>query len=311
MRNFPLTELREKLFGNTFERSKSGSTYKKILGFKVRLSDHYVSKVGGGSTNRGDIEIVLNSDDTFGISLNNGEVWDLLYDWLEKESNDTQELDESGVLKMFDYLKSKTRIKKAKGHMFRNLDKIKNNLGADLYNHIGSLNKTQLQKQLKELRSELGRISNKKDSRYYNLKDEEFFILYRLEKADEFQYAKGGKMAEGGVLESEINELYKKSNFINDDFNWKLKLLEMIQDMSIEAYNIYQTLTKKQKEEVLQEQFEVDNDMGSDGDGTIKTTKENIRILLNDAKNGNKYAKGGNMAEGGLLGGFNYSIGGL
>ena len=63
----------------------------------------------------------------------------------------------------------------------------------------------------------------------------------------------------------------------------------MIQDRSIEAYNIYQSLTKEQKEEVLQEQFEVDNDMGSDGDGTIKTTKQNIRILLNDAKNGTKY----------------------
>lgn len=94
---------------------------------------------------------------------------------------------------------------------------------------------------------------------------------------------------DGGAVESEINELYKKSKFINDDFNWKLKLMEMIQDRSIEAYNIYQSLTKEQKEEVLQEQFEVDNDMGSDGDGTIKTTKENIRILLNDAKNGTKY----------------------
>jgi len=93
----------------------------------------------------------------------------------------------------------------------------------------------------------------------------------------------------GGAVESEINELYKKSKFINDDFNWKLKLMEMIQDRSIEAYNIYQSLTKEQKEEVLQEQFELDNDMGSDGDGTLKTTKENIRILLNDAKNGTKY----------------------
>ena len=76
--------------------------------------------------------------------------------------------------------------------MFRNLDKIKNNLGADLYNHIGSLNETQLQKQLKELRSELSRISNNKDSRYYKLKDEEFYILYRLKRANEFQYEKGG-----------------------------------------------------------------------------------------------------------------------
>lgn len=119
MNNFPLTELRKKLFGNTFKRSKSGSAYKKILGFEVRLSDHYVSKVGGGSTNRGDIEIVLNpyimDSDTFKISFNNREVDDLLYEWLETESNDTQELDEKGVLKMFEYLKMKLKKKMADG----------------------------------------------------------------------------------------------------------------------------------------------------------------------------------------------------
>jgi len=117
VRTFPLIRLREKLFGNTFTKSKSGSAYKKILGFKVRLSDHYVSKIGGGSTNRGDIEIVLNPDKTFGISLNNREVDDLLYDWLEKESDDTQELDESGVLKMFNYLKTKTKNNMANKHL--------------------------------------------------------------------------------------------------------------------------------------------------------------------------------------------------
>ena len=109
------------------------------------------------------------------------------------------------------------------------------------------------------------------------------------ESAYATKFLEGEIYADGGGVESEINELYKKSKFINDDFNWKLKLMEMIQDRSIEAYNIYQSLTKEQKEEVLQEQFEVDNDMGSDGDGTIKTTKQNIRILLNDAKNGTKY----------------------
>jgi len=98
--------------------------------------------------------------------------------------------------------------------------------------------------------------------------------------------------ADGGMIESKINELYKKSKFINDDFNWKLKLLEMMQDNSIEAYSIYQTLSNEQKEQVLQEQYEVDNDMGSDGDGKLKTTKENLSILLRGAKNGKKYAKG-------------------
>jgi hypothetical protein len=104
-----------------------------------------------------------------------------------------------------------------------------------------------------------------------------------------------GTYADGGEVESKINELYSKSNFINNDFNWQGKLLEMIQDNSVEAYNIYQSLNEEQKEEVLQELYEMDNDMGSDGDGDIATSKENLEIILEDAKNGNKYAKGGDI----------------
>jgi antirestriction protein len=103
----------------------------------------------------------------------------------------------------------------------------------------------------------------------------------------------------GGVgnVESEINDLYSKSNFINDSFNWKMKLLEMLQDRSIEAYNVYQSLNANQKEEVLQALFEADNDMGSDGDGELSTSKENLEILLEDAKNGNKYSNGGGVSK--------------
>jgi hypothetical protein len=99
--------------------------------------------------------------------------------------------------------------------------------------------------------------------------------------------------AEGGAIESEINELYKKSKFINDDFNWKTKLLEMLQDQSIEAYQIYQSLNEEEKEAVLQELYEMDNDMGSYGDEDMEMSKENLSILLEDSKNGKKYAKGG------------------
>jgi hypothetical protein len=110
------------------------------------------------------------------------------------------------------------------------------------------------------------------------------------------QYANGGGVGEYN-LDDDISNLYEKSGFINSDFNWKLKLLEMIQDQSIEAYNIYQKLSKEQKEDVLQELFEVDNDMGSDGDGDIETSKENLQILLEDAKNGKSYAKGGRLTS--------------
>ena len=97
------------------------------------------------------------------------------------------------------------------------------------------------------------------------------------------------KMAQGGALNTKINALYKKSGFINDDYNWKSKLLEMLQDSSIEAYQIYQTLTAKEKKDILQELFEMENDMGADGDGEISTSKENLTMFLSDSKNGKKY----------------------
>jgi hypothetical protein len=103
------------------------------------------------------------------------------------------------------------------------------------------------------------------------------------------------QFAKGGAIDSQIDALYEKSGFINDDFNWKLKLIEMLQDYSVEAYQIYQKLTAKEKEAVLQELFEMDNDMGSYGDGEIGTSRENLEILLEDAKNGKKYVKGGNV----------------
>ena len=111
------------------------------------------------------------------------------------------------------------------------------------------------------------------------------------------KFEDGGFMADvyadGGSVERKVDELYEKSTFINDDYNWKSKLLEMLQDNSIEAYNIYQSLNNTQKEEVLQELYEMDNDFGSEGDGDIETSKENLSYLLDDAKNGKKYANGG------------------
>lgn len=116
--------------------------------------------------------------------------------------------------------------------------------------------------------------------------------LYAETYLDDRKYANGGGV---GELEKEIDAIYFKSGFINYHFNWRLKLLEMLQDQSIEAYNIYQKLTDKQKDDVLQEQFEMDNDMGSDGDGEMETSFENLNILLQDASNGKIYAKGGEV----------------
>ena len=121
---------------------------------------------------------------------------------------------------------------------------------------------------------------------------------------DIHNYAKGGKV---DMKETKINELYKKSKFINDDFSWENKLLEMLQDKSNEAYQIYQSLSEKEKEDVLQELYSMDNDMGSYGDGEIETSIENLSILLDGAKNGKKYAKGGGVDDERFNLHFNYN----
>lgn len=87
----------------------------------------------------------------------------------------------------------------------------------------------------------------------------------------------------------EINEVYKKSGFINTGFKWEFKILELLQDNSKEAYIIYNSLENSQKHKVLTALFELDNDMGSDGDGEIETTKQNLRIMLAGSKQGKIY----------------------
>jgi hypothetical protein len=47
------------------------------------------------------------------------------------------------------------KMKDGGGVGFRNIDKIKSNIGETVFNHINSLNKSQLEKQLSELKSEL------------------------------------------------------------------------------------------------------------------------------------------------------------
>jgi hypothetical protein len=76
----------------------------------------------------------------------------------------------------------------ANGGEIKNLDKIKKSIGDTIYNHISSLNEEQLEKQLKELKVELKReyLDSKGNSRRYKeLNDEMYYILYRLERADD------------------------------------------------------------------------------------------------------------------------------
>jgi hypothetical protein len=116
------------------------------------------------------------------------------------------------------------------------------------------------------------------------------------------KFETGGQMAHGADVEKRVNTLYSTYGFINDDYNWRLKLLEMLQNPSYEAYEIYQSLNEEQKGQVLQELYEMDNDMGSYGDGDIETSKENLEIILDDSKNAKpKFEHGGYMAHGGEM----------
>lgn len=105
-----------------------------------------------------------------------------------------------------------------------------------------------------------------------------------------FEKAEGGKIQQ---VEMEIDLVYSRSGFLNENGSWKEKLIELLQDASFEAYTIYQKLNPIQKQEVLEELYEMDNDMGSYGDGDIETTKENLSIMLMDAQNGKVYGRGG------------------
>lgn len=68
---------------------------------------------------------------------------------------------------------------------YLDMNKIKHNIGDHIFNHIVSLNEAELKKQLKDLKEELKRVETheKKDNRYYKLKDEESLIESRLKKS--------------------------------------------------------------------------------------------------------------------------------
>lgn len=103
---------------------------------------------------------------------------------------------------------SAEEMAKGGGVGFRNIDKIKSNIGEVIFDHISSLTKPQLENQLSELKSEL-KLVDKKSTRYSKLKDEEWYILYRLERVDEFKYAKGTTIDKKKKTDFTISEYIK------------------------------------------------------------------------------------------------------
>jgi hypothetical protein len=104
---------------------------------------------------------------------------------------------------IIDLIGKKESFDNGGGVGFRNIDKIKSHIGESVFNHINSLNKKELEKQLSELRNEL-KITDKESSRYYKLKDEEWFILYRLERSSEYKFADGGGVGEIKITKNEV-----------------------------------------------------------------------------------------------------------
>jgi hypothetical protein len=103
------------------------------------------------------------------------------------------------------YKRLKNQYAKGGGVGFRNIDKIKSNIGEVIFDHITSLTKPQLEKQLSQLKSEL-KIADKESNRYTKLKDEEWYILYRLERSNDFEYEYGGS------IEDENREMVLNEN---------------------------------------------------------------------------------------------------
>jgi hypothetical protein len=98
----------------------------------------------------------------------------------------------------------------ANGGQVRNIDKIKQNIGEEVYQSILHSDQKRLENRFKEINEEINRSlkfhRGERTLEYYKLKDEQWLILYRLERTSEFNYddnidyAKGGYMAKGGAV---------------------------------------------------------------------------------------------------------------
>jgi len=114
----------------------------------------------------------------------------------------------------------------ANGGEIKNLDKIKKSIGDTIYNHISSLNEEQLEKQLKELKVELKREyldSNGNSRRYKELNDEMYYILYRLERADDdFKFHVGDTVSiiDAPKSRSNIYVVIGHENY-NKNYGWE------------------------------------------------------------------------------------------
>lgn len=137
------------------------------------------------------------------------------------------------VLKDYEFFVKEFKQKKVKlpkkyeeGGRISNIDKIKKSIGETIFNHINSLNKSQLKKQLKELDTELNREyfeSNGKSERYKKLHDEKLYILHLLEGVGlDYKFPVGRKVSIIDAPKSESNnyEVVGHQNY-NEKYGWE------------------------------------------------------------------------------------------
>jgi hypothetical protein len=200
----------------------------------------------------------------------------------------------------------KPEYKNGGGVGFRNIDKIKSNIGETVFNHINSLNKSQLEKQLSELKSEL-KSESKNTERNNKLKDEEWYILYRLERSSEFEYKKGGAVKKKSLM--------SMANLVIADMR-----AEKIKDWYIKNHPtddlgeyLNDDVTFSDLMNALNNKKEIYEFIGV-GDSVIRERLfERLTSIYDESYDTihKKWLASDKYEDGGSTKGFNYSIGGL
>jgi hypothetical protein len=225
----------------------------------------------------------------------NDRMYNFLEDDLEKLKKAINDDNIEEIDKFFSYWNQhieSLKMKNGGGVGFRNIDKIKSNIGETVFNHINSLNKSQLEKQLSELKSEL-KSESKNTERHNKLKDEEWYILYRLERSSEFKYAKGSTVKGNSNYKKFGKDNSRLVNFDIDDLD------------SFESFQYDQLSNSMDKADALQILI---NNTESD----YSQLNEQLAEIAEEQYPSDEFFEDNReYKNGGSTKGFNYSIGGL
>lgn len=210
-------------------------TLEEAKAHKKTVGEEYLYEKGGSIKNY-DLVVrtpkgLVTKKDFDGFSKDEIIKWGKDRDWTYNEKGEKiggQSLnDYEFFVREFKVKKSNLPSKKYEsGGMIKNIDSIKKSIGETVFNHINSLNKEQLEKQLKELKSEMQRDyfeSNGKTERYKKLNDEKVYILHLLERANvDYAYPVGRKVYIADYPKNESNNytVVGHENY-NEKYGWE------------------------------------------------------------------------------------------